>query len=226
MLRELAPGLWVAEQRQRVGGLELGTRMSVVRVGATDLLIHSPISISDELVEDLGRLGRVRWIVAPNRFHHLHAGPFARRFPDAALLGAPGLGAKRPDLDMDATLPEGADPKWNGSLDAALVEGAPLLNEVVFLHRPTRSLIASDLAFNIGPESPRATRWAFRLLASYDRFGPTRLERLLMRDRAAARRSLERILAWDFDRVVIAHGRVLDSGGRDALAAGYAWLLR
>jgi hypothetical protein len=56
LLRELAPGLWVAEQPQRFGGLELGTRMSVVRVGATDLLIHSPISISNELVGALGRL--------------------------------------------------------------------------------------------------------------------------------------------------------------------------
>jgi hypothetical protein len=226
LLRELAPGLWVAEQPQRFGGLELGTRMSVVRVGATDLLIHSPISISNELVGALGRLGRVRWIVAPNRFHHLHAGPFTRRFPDAALLGAPGLGAKRPDLRIDAILPEGADPKWDGLIEAALVEGSSLLNEVVFLHCPTRSLIASDLAFNIGPTSPRATRWAFRLLGRYERFGPTWLEHLLMRDRAAAQRSLERILEWDFDRVVIAHGGVLDSGGRDALAAGYAWLLR
>jgi hypothetical protein len=56
-------------------------------------------------------------------------------------------------------------------------------------------------------------------------FGPTYLERLLVRDRAAARRSLERILAWDFERVVVAHGAVLESGGREALRAAYTWLL-
>jgi hypothetical protein len=33
------------------------------------------------------------------------------------------------------------------------------------------------------------------------------------------------MLAWDFDRIVIAHGEVLESGGREALRAGYAWLL-
>ena len=41
----------------------------------------------------------------------------------------------------------------------------------------------------------------------------------------AARQALERILAWDFDRVMIAHGEVLESGGPDTLRVGYAWLL-
>jgi hypothetical protein len=46
-----------------------------------------------------------------------------------------------------------------------------------------------------------------------------------IRDRRAARESLERILGWDFDRVVVAHGDVLERGGREALRQGYAWLL-
>jgi hypothetical protein len=44
------------------------------------------------------------------------------------------------------------------------------------------------------------------------------------RDRKAAKASLEHILAWDFDRVTVTHGEVLESGGKDALRAGYAWL--
>jgi glyoxylase-like metal-dependent hydrolase (beta-lactamase superfamily II) len=64
-----------------------------------------------------------------------------------------------------------------------------------------------------------------RLLRSYGRFGPSKLDPLLIRDRRAARQSLERILAWDFDRVVVAHGDVLEAGGRGALRHGYSWLL-
>jgi hypothetical protein len=64
-----------------------------------------------------------------------------------------------------------------------------------------------------------------RLLRSYGRFGPSKLDPLLIRDRRAARESLERILGWDFDRVVVAHGDVLASGGREALRQGYSWLL-
>ena len=62
-------------------------------------------------------------------------------------------------------------------------------------------------------------------MRGYGRFGPSLLERVMTRDRAAARESLEGILAWDFDRVIMAHGRVLPNGGRDALRRGYAWLL-
>jgi hypothetical protein len=62
-------------------------------------------------------------------------------------------------------------------------------------------------------------------MRSYGSFGPSKLDPLLIRDRVAARQSLERILGWDFDRVIIAHGDVLERGGHDALRRGYSWLL-
>jgi len=98
-------------------------------------------------------------------------------------------------------------------------------NEVVFFHRASHTLILCDLAFNFGPRFPVVTRAVARLLGSYEHFGPSRLDPLLIRDRTAARRSMERILEWDFDRVIVAHGEVLDRGGRDALRRGYGWLL-
>jgi hypothetical protein len=64
-----------------------------------------------------------------------------------------------------------------------------------------------------------------RVNGAYGRFGPTRLLRTLVRDRPALRASVEKILAWDFERVVVTHGEVLERGGRDALRAGFAWLL-
>ena len=56
------------------------------------------------------------------------------------------------------------------------------------------------------------------------RFGPHRIVRFAIRDRAAARRSLERILAWDFERVVVSHGEVLETGGKRAVEEGFAFL--
>ena len=82
-----------------------------------------------------------------------------------------------------------------------------------------------DLAFNFGPRAPLLTRITLRMMGGYGRFRPSRLDPLLIRDRKAARESMQRILAWDFDRIVIAHGEVLESGGKEALRAGYRWLL-
>ena len=42
----------------------------------------------------------------------------------------------------------------------------------------------------------------------------------MIRDHAAARESVERILLWDFD-LVIAHGDVLESDGRERVHAAF-----
>jgi hypothetical protein len=110
-------------------------------------------------------------------------------------------------------------------MEQVLVNGLPLANEVVFFHRPSASLIVTDLAFNVGASSPWLTRLVFRLGRAYGRLAPTVLERLLVRDRSAFRDSLTRILEWPFERVVVAHGQVKEKGGRDELARGYSWVL-
>ena len=99
------------------------------------------------------------------------------------------------------------------------------MNEVVFLHRASRTLVVTDLCFNVRHSDHLGTRLFMRVNGAYGRFGPSRLLRSLVRDRPALRASLERILAWDFERVVVTHGEVLEHGGRDALRAGFAWLL-
>lgn len=224
MLRELAEDLWVVERPLRFGGVELGTRMSVVRLHDGSLFLHSPVALDDALRAALLRIGTPRYAVAPNRFHHLFAGDYRKAFEGVRLYAAPGLPGKRRDLAFDAVLDDTAPPQWHGQIDQEFFKGFPMMNEVVFCHRASRTLLTCDLAFHIGREAPLATRVAFRLLGSYGRFGPTLVERLLIRDRAAARGSLERILAWDFARVVVTHGSVLESGGREALRDAYAWL--
>jgi hypothetical protein len=224
-LRPLAQDLWVLERPQRFYGLEVGTRMSVIRLAEGSLLLHSPVEIDAALRRELDAVGRVRFAVAPNRVHHLYAGRVAEAYPEARLWVAPGLERKRPDLVFDGVLGDDAPAEWKGQLDQVFFRGRPYENEVVFFHRASRTLILCDLAFNFGPRSAAPTRLLMRLLRSYGRFGPSKLDPLLIRDRRAARESLERILGWDFDRVVVAHGDVLESGGREALREGYSWLL-
>jgi uncharacterized protein DUF4336 len=225
MLNQRAPDLWTADQPQRFGGFEVGTRMTVIRLPERRLFLHSPIQLTAELRAGLDALGAPGFVIAPNRLHHLYATDYTTAFSDVQLFVAPGLQIKRPDLHPTAILDDTAPLGWRDHIDQIVVRGYPMLNEVVFFHRTSRTLLISDIAFNIHVDSPALTRWAFRACGGYGRFGPTLLERLFVRDRAAARASLQRILSWDFDRVILAHGRVLDSGGRDAFRRGYAWLL-
>lgn len=224
-LRRLADDLWVVERPQSFNGLPVGARMTVIRLAGQRLLLHSPVTLDAPLREELDALGRVCFAVAPNRLHHLRAGDVARHYPDARLWIAPGLERKRPDLVYEAILGDEAPAEWRGEVDQTFCAGRPYENEVAFFHRASRTLVVCDLAFNFGASAALPTRLLMRLLRSYGRLGPTKLDPLLIRDRGAARASLERILAWDFDRVIVSHGDVQENGGRQLLRDGFAWLL-
>jgi hypothetical protein len=99
----------------------------------------------------------------------------------------------------------------------------PILEEVAFLHRASRTLLLTDLAFHPTPASRPGARLWCRLTRTGD-FGPNAVARLTVRDRAAVRASLEHILGWDFDRVTVTHGDVLETGGQEAFRRGWARL--
>ena len=224
MLRRLADDVWVTERPQRFFGLPVGARMTVIRLSGGRLLLHSPLPLDAALRVELDALGRVACAVAPNRLHHLYAGDVVRTYPEARLWVAPGLPEKRPDLVHAGVLGDEAPVEWRGELEQAFFRGRPYENEVAFFHPASRTLILCDLAFNFGPRDAWPTRVLMSLLRSYGKLGPSKLDPLLIRDRAAARASLERILAWDFDRVIVAHGDVQESGGYVLMRDGYAWL--
>lgn len=184
-----------------------------------------PQSLSTRSFEELYSIGQVCFAVAPNRVHYLDAGEVAQAYRAARLWVAPGLERKRPDLVFEALLNDEAPEEWKKEVDQVFFRGRPYENEVVFFHRASRTLVLCDLAFNFGPSAATGTRLLMKLLRSYGRLGPSKLDPLLIRDRRAARESLERILAWDFDRIIVAHGDVRESGGYEILREGYSWLL-
>ena len=95
----------------------------------------------------------------------------------------------------------------------------------MFLHRASRTLLCLDLCFNVNTSASFATRLMMRINGAYGRFGPSRIFRYaVMKDRRALRASLDKILAWDFDRVTVAHGDILETGGHKAIQRGFAWL--
>jgi hypothetical protein len=226
MLEKLADGLWADARPFRAGPfLELGTRMSVVRLADGGLFLHSLVEIDAETRAALEALGPVHHLVAGNQLHHLYLASALKAFPQAEVWGPPGLAEKRKDLGFEGVLGDEAPAAWRTDLEQLALRGIPRMNEVAFLHRASRTLLVTDLCFNVRHSESLATRLFMRANGVYGRFGPSRLLRALVRDRPALRASVERILTWDFDRVVVTHGDVLERGGKDALRAGFAWLL-
>jgi hypothetical protein len=224
MLRKLDENLWVAEQPLRFMGLAVGARMTVIRLADGGLWVHSPLRLTPELRQAVEALGPVRFLVAPNRFHHLFIGEWMAAYPQARAYAAPGLPEKRKDLSFHGVLYEQAPAEWAGQLEALPWRGAPLLNETVFFHRPSRTLVVTDTMHNVGPDAPASTRFVFRVFGGYGRMSTSLVERLVTRDRAAARRAVDTTLQWDFQRVILAHGHIVERDAAQAFREAYAWL--
>ncbi len=225
MLEQLADDLFSTKLPFRMPPFEIGTRTTLVRLPDSGLWLHSPGPIDASLRAEIDALGEVRFLVAPNKFHHVHLAAAAEAFPGARVFLAPGLRDKVKGLPAGTELSDEAPEAWAGVIDQVWLEGCPRLDEIAFLHRPSRTLILTDLCFNVR-SGGLSTRIFFTLTGVWRRFGPSRLMRLMIRDKRALGRGLDRILAWDFDRVLLSHGELLASGGRERLRESFEFLRR
>ncbi len=226
MLRELVPGaLWTAEMPASKGGFEFGARMTAVRLPDGGLWLHSPIALTPGLRAALDAAGPVRALVAPSGFHYEHVREFAQAYPEARVDVAEKAAGALKGVRIDGTLGETPPAAWGGALEQLPFRGSRLYDEVVFFHPATRTLLLTDLLFNIPPERGLSTRVWARLLGVLGKPSMSRSFKLTLRDRDAARACVERILAWDFDRITLTHGDLVERGGREAFRAAYGWLL-
>ncbi|MBD2465710.1 DUF4336 domain-containing protein [Oscillatoria sp. FACHB-1407] len=232
MLRAIAPDLWVAEQPLKYFGLEVGTRMTVIRLNQDRLVIIAPIQLQDDMIDQINQLGNVSDIIAPNLYHHLFLNQCKQRYPNATLWATSGLQDKCPDLWIDQVLSDHTIKSFNG-LEAAQVAGFNTfdikgympLNEWVFFHAKSRTLIITDLAFHFDRQSSPSAQLISKVLGGYQQLRPSLLEKIATRDKEQVRQSLQPILAWDFERVIMAHGSIIEQDGKRLFQRGYEWFL-
>jgi hypothetical protein len=202
-------------------------RSIVVRLRDGSLLLDSPVQHSRARQAELDALGPVRHIVSPNKLHHLYLGEWAAAYPEARMYAPPGLARKRPDLDFAATLGERSEPAWRGELDQCLFRGSWFMEEVVFFHRASRTIILGDVIENHDPEVlgscwQRRFARANRMLAPQ---GTTPVNfRLTITRRSRARASLATMRSWQPQRLVLLHGPCAFEGAMEFLDRGFAWL--
>lgn len=230
-LAAIAPDLWTVAQPLCFLGLEVGSRMTIVRLPSQALVLISPTKLSEGDRQALDSLGPVGHIIAPNLFHHLSISSAQALYPKAKVWGVPGLKQKRPDLKFDVILSQSGS--FEDVLDyepfegfaAILPTGIKPVQEMVFYHRTSRTVILTDIAFNFDQTNRLATRFAAQLLGSYKTLRPSRLEKWASRDKAAVEASVRRVMAWDFDRVIPGHGSIVETDGKMQFKTGYEWFL-
>jgi hypothetical protein len=219
-MRPLAADVWLYPYPFRAFGVDLRRNVTVLRLGSGDLVIHSSAPFTAEDVASIHALGRPRWLVDSMLDHDTFASQGRAAFPGATYLAPAGF-SKRVGFPVGELLP--APPEWNCELEALAIDGAPGFSEVAMFHVASRTLIVADLVMNFPPPNSLWMELLLRVAIGKEH-EPGFSRRLLMaiKDRAAFGASIKRLLEWDFERVVVGHGEVLEMDAKAKTAAMFS----
>jgi Domain of unknown function (DUF4336) len=201
--------------------------MAVIKLSDGGLFVWSPVALSTALRCEVDSLGPVRYLVSPNLLHHLFLVEWKSAYPEAHLYASPGLRKRRKDITFDADLGDAPDTGWAADLDQVVVHGSFAMTEVVFFHHASRTAIFADLIENLPRDQYKGWRG---FVARIDGIlapnpGAPREWRASFINRRAARKALNRILAWPIERVLIAHGEPATANGVAFVRNAFEWLL-
>lgn len=229
-LTEFKPNqIWIKEYPIHYAGCHLQARMSVIRLHDGKLLLHSPCEIDRETKAEIDALGQVSFIFAPGNYHYFYVSSAQKAYPQADTFICPGVERKRPELEFEGFLSDHPDPRWAEDFDQALVRGNRLMWEVAFCHKSSRTLILVDLIENITDETPNTNLtlkfWWKIVFNMWNKPKPAPEYRMGWKDKMAAKKSLLRILGFDFDSIILAHGDLVEADGKHFARKAWRTLL-
>ncbi len=227
MLKEFGTSLYIADGPVvSFYGFPYPTRMALVRLSDGGVWAWSPVALSDRLAGEVEALGPVSHIVSPNKIHHLFLAQWRERWPEARLWAPPGLAKRKPDLAFDSELDDRPPSAWAEDLDQVIFRGSLFMEEVVFFHRASRTAIICDLIQRHPKE--KMTGWKgmlMRLDSLVGEHGSTPREwRASFLKRGPARAAREKVLGWNPERLLIAHGDCAQSNAGPIIADALSWM--
>jgi hypothetical protein len=221
----VANKIYINETPQRFSGMQLGTRMTVIRMKNSALFLHSPTKLTPALKKRLDELGRVAIIVCPNKLHHLYVNSYVDNYPNAKIYAAPGLEKKRKDIQFNGVLSDDSNEDWREEIDQMVFRGCFFMKEIFFFHKETKTLIITDFIQSIHSYHNLFERVVGRVGGIYDNPSTPRDLRLMMRlDRQTVRQSIKRVKQWKFDKIIIAHGQLITRDAQVVFNKAFEWI--
>jgi hypothetical protein len=232
-LKPIADGVFIVDSKlPGLLGKVLPVRMTVIRLMDGAVLLHSPTRFTEALRQELLRVGPVSHLVAPNVAHWTLLKPWQQAFPRATTWAVPLLRdrrqVRRSGLRIDQDLGTWAPTAWGEAIELIMVPGRGF-QEAALFHRPSRTLVLTDLILNLEPAKiPLVVRPLVRLFGGTtpDGMPPPYLRFVIRLRRQGAAAAAERLMALQPKQVVFAHGHWFDTDATHHLRHSFRWLLR
>ncbi|MFO0549165.1 MAG: DUF4336 domain-containing protein [Polyangiaceae bacterium] len=225
-LQALSAGdIWAAERPVWFGGVRLRSRMTVFRAGDGRLWVHSPAEPTAELCAELDRLGEVAWIILPNRFHHLQAPAMKARYPRALVVGPLSVKARNGEVVLDRVIDDTELSALFPDFTSVALKGVPFLDETLFLHRKTGTLIGADLMMCGCGADHFTWRWASRLLGQYQKYRAPPDVRWNTKRTDEVRQSITELAKLPIERILVAHSDPVEDRPVEELKEAWSFVV-
>ncbi|EXJ94053.1 hypothetical protein A1O1_02446 [Capronia coronata CBS 617.96] len=249
VIRDVTPNITtLSVPFARFGHVKVGGRGTLVKLQTGNVAVFSPVALTPDVKSKVKSLGTIKYIVAPDIEHHIFLTPWAAEYPEAEIIGVEGLPEKREsNSDTKGTkfhhvfsaqnkLDMRISPEFDEEFSYEFIH-SHVNKELVFLHKPSRTLIEADVLFNL-PATEQYSKTGVdarsgiltKLFAGImnTKGDMTWQKRFLWyaagrKDRAGFAESAKRLKQWDYDRIIPCHGDVIETGGKRIMDEATAW---
>lgn len=215
MLRQLDNSIWVNEVPFKMIGINFGNRMTCIQLPDNNFWLHSPTRFDSEIHQKIMDLGNIKFLVTPSIMHNLFVMDWKKQNDNYQVLAPSKAKKVQADIALDHSTTEQLNELFKDEITCIPIHGMPMLQEYAFIHHASKTLILTDLAFNFGNQDSGWSKFFLKVYGAYNKFGPTITIRALIKDKLAFSESLQNINSQDFDRIIVSHGNVVESDGKN-----------
>lgn len=169
---------------------------------------------------DLNRFSGITDVVAPSILHWAGLPKALVNFPNARSWASANVQIQHKDVKWTHTLTS-ATWIFNDELPLLEIKGIPKIEEIVFFHKKSRTLIVTDLCFNITNPRGIGSWLILNLFGTYRKFAVSKFFLKFAEDRKTFENSVAKIFTFNFDNIILSHGENVIGGAKAKLRAAF-----
>eukprot|EP01084_Bolivina_argentea_P045159 83124_1 len=209
--------IWTRDYFISYVGIKFYARCTVIKLSNNKYIVHSPSPI-DDIFDSFFSNKEIEYIIAPGNYHYFNVAIWHKKYPKAKILIVPGVEYKAKDLKSssiygilhDNYIDNDINSVFNKDFELSLIRGFYEINEIVLFHKNTSTIIAVDVIEYVTDKySNRFNRFGhlwWYLLRMHNVAFPAPEYQFTLKHKNLAKQSFDKILDWEFDKIIISHG--------------------
>ena len=199
-------------------------RMCIIKKETGGLILYSPVKMDQQVISEINNLGPVDLILGSNIFHNTYLLETCKNFKSAKCLIAPKTAKRNPLVgelqEWDDTL------NLDSNMISPYIMKGNIMNELFLFHKPTKTLVLTDFLSDMTYGGNLFEQLYSFCVGMYKKIGVPFYQKYNIKDKKAFKASLQEVLKLDFDKIILSHGKCIESNGKEILATSWDKILR